>query len=51
MFDRLPSLFMQADPVLGLARDLALSGLDMIPALKRGFVDYAAGVAALGERP
>ena len=46
--DRLPSLFMQSDPVLGLARDLALSGLDLMPALKRGFVAYAAGVAALG---
>lgn len=49
--DRLPSLFMQTDPVVGLARDLALSGLDLLPALKRGFIDYAAGVAALGERP
>jgi 2-octaprenyl-6-methoxyphenol hydroxylase len=48
--DRLPSLFMQADPVVGLARDLALSGLDLMPALKRGFVAYAAGVAALGGR-
>jgi len=47
--DRLPSLFMAGDPVVGLARDLALSGLDVLPALKRGFVDYAAGVAAMGE--
>ncbi len=47
--DRLPSLFMQSDPVLGLVRDLALSGLDLIPSLKRDFVNQAAGVAALGE--
>ena len=49
--DRLPTLFMQADPVVGLARDLALSGLDLMPAIKRGFVAYAAGVAALGGQP
>ena len=49
MSDRLPSLFMVGDPVVGIARDLALSGLDIIPALKRGFVEYAAGVTALGE--
>lgn len=47
--DRLPSLFMLGDPVVGIARDLALSGLDILPALKSGFVRYAAGVAALGE--
>ena len=47
--DRLPSLFMLADPVIGLARDLALSGLDLTPALKRNFVNHAAGVAAMGE--
>lgn len=50
MSDRLPSLFMVGDPVVGIARDLALSGLDIVPALKRGFVNYAAGVAALGEQ-
>ena len=44
--DRLPALFMHADPVLGLARDLALSGLDILPPLKREFVRHAAGVAA-----
>ncbi len=48
--DRLPSLFMQTDPVLGLARDLALSGLDILPPLKRDFVRYAAGVADMGEQ-
>lgn len=48
--DRLPALFMQGDPVVGLARDLALSGLDLMPAIKRGFVAHAAGVAALGGR-
>jgi 2-octaprenyl-6-methoxyphenol hydroxylase len=45
--DQVPSLFMQADPVLGMGRDLALAGLDFIPALKREFVRHAAGVAAL----
>jgi len=45
--DRLPGLFMHPDPLLGLARDLALSGLDILPPLKREFVRYAAGVAAL----
>jgi 2-octaprenyl-6-methoxyphenol hydroxylase len=47
--DRLPSLFMQTDPVLGLARDLALSGLDILPPLKRVFVRHAAGVAAMAD--
>ncbi len=45
--DRLPGLFMHADPVLGLARDLALSGLDILPPLKREFVRHATGVAAM----
>lgn len=48
--DRVPSLFMHSDPVLGLARDMALAGLDILPPLKREFVRYAAGVAELGER-
>lgn len=43
--DRVPALFMQSDPLLGLGRDLALSGLDFMPGLKREFVRYAAGVA------
>lgn len=47
--DRLPSLFMEGDPLLGLVRDLGLSGLDVLPALKRAFVNQAAGVAAMGE--
>ncbi|MBN7797055.1 2-octaprenyl-6-methoxyphenyl hydroxylase [Parahaliea mediterranea] len=47
--DRLPELFMRRDPLLGLARDLALSGLDVASPLKREFVRHAAGVAALGE--
>lgn len=47
--DRLPSLFMHSDPVLGLARDLALSGLDILPPLKRVFVRHAAGVAAMAD--
>jgi 2-octaprenyl-6-methoxyphenol hydroxylase len=46
--DLLPELFMRTDPVLGLARDLALSGLDVVAPLKHQFVRYAAGVAALG---
>jgi 2-octaprenyl-6-methoxyphenol hydroxylase len=46
--DRVPALFMHADPVLGLGRDLALAGLDMMPALKREFVRHAAGIAGLG---
>lgn len=45
----LPALFMHPDPVLGLARDLGLAGLDLLPALKRELVRYAAGVAALEE--
>jgi 2-octaprenyl-6-methoxyphenol hydroxylase len=48
--DRVPALFMHADPLLGLGRDLALAGLDMMPGLKREFVRYAAGVAGKGER-
>ena len=49
--DRVPALFMHADPVLGVARDLALAGLDMLPSLKREFVRYATGVADMGEQP
>ena len=47
--DRLPSLFMRSDPVLALTRDLALSGLDILPPLKRLFVRHAAGVAAMND--
>ncbi len=47
--DRVPSLFMNRDPVLGMGRDLALAGLDILPGLKREFVRYAAGVAG-GEQ-
>ncbi|MBA6413528.1 2-octaprenyl-6-methoxyphenyl hydroxylase [Parahaliea sp. F7430] len=46
--DALPELFMRSDPVFGLLRDLALSGLDVLSPLKREFVRYAAGLAALG---
>jgi 2-octaprenyl-6-methoxyphenol hydroxylase len=49
--DRVPFLFMQSDPVVGIARDLALAGLDILPPLKREFVRYAAGVADMGEQP
>ena len=43
--DHVPALFMHADPLLGMGRDLALAGLDVLPALKREFVRHAAGVA------
>ena len=45
--DALPGLFMSADPVFSVARDLALSGLDIAPGAKSLFVRHAAGVAAL----
>jgi 2-octaprenyl-6-methoxyphenol hydroxylase len=48
--DQVPSLFMHSDPVLGLARDMALAGLDILSPLKREFVRYAAGVAEMGGR-
>ena len=48
--DRVPALFMHGDPLLGLGRDLALAGLDFMPALKREFVRYAAGVAPMEGR-
>jgi 2-octaprenyl-6-methoxyphenol hydroxylase len=48
--DQVPTLFMQSDPVLGLVRDTALAGLDILSPLKREFVRYAAGVADLGGR-
>lgn len=44
--DHLPTLFMHADPMLALARDLALSGLDWVAPLKRAFVEHAAGLEA-----
>jgi 2-octaprenyl-6-methoxyphenol hydroxylase len=46
--DRVPALFMHADPLLGMGRDLALAGLDFLPGLKREFVRYAAGVTVTG---
>ena len=46
--DLLPQLFMRNDPVLGITRDMALSGLDVVAPLKRQFVRQAAGMAALG---
>ena len=39
---------MHSDPVLGVARDMALAGLDILPPFKREFVRYAAGVAEMG---
>ncbi|MCP5163501.1 MAG: 2-octaprenyl-6-methoxyphenyl hydroxylase [Pseudomonadales bacterium] len=47
--DYLPALFMHTDPLLGVARDLALSGLDVLPPLKREFVRHAAGLAAMDD--
>ena len=46
--DLLPQLFMRSDPVLGITRDMALSGLDVLQPLKRQFVRQAAGMTALG---
>ncbi len=43
--DRVPALFMHTDPLLGLGRDLALAGLDILPGLKHEFVRFAAGMA------
>jgi len=48
--DRVPALFMHPDPLLGLGRDLALAGLDILPGLKREFVRYAAGMAGAPEQ-
>ncbi len=48
--DHIPALFMHNDPLLGMGRDIALAGLDILPALKREFVRHAAGVAALGQQ-
>ena len=48
--DALPGLFMLSDPLVSLGRDLALAGLDFVPALRREFVQQAAGMAALGAR-
>lgn len=45
--DKVPALFMQTDPLLGLGRELALAGLDFLPGLKQQFVRYAAGVAGM----
>lgn len=45
--DRLPALFMHSDPMLALARDIALSGLDWAAPLKRAFVEHAAGLEAV----
>lgn len=43
--DRVPGLFMHSDPLLGLGRDLALAGLDILPPLKNAFVRQTAGMA------
>lgn len=44
--DRVPALFMQTDPLLGLGRDLALAGMDVWPSLRRAFTRQAAGMSA-----
>lgn len=43
--DRIPELFMQADPLLGVGRDLALAGLDIFPPLKAEFIRQTAGMS------
>ena len=48
--DKVPALFMQSDPLLGLSREIALSGMDFLPGLKQEFVRYAAGVAGMETR-
>ena len=45
--DGLPAVFMVSDPLVALGRDLALSGMDLFPGLRRAFVQRAAGMAAL----
>jgi len=45
--DLLPGLFANDDPILSFGRDLALSGLDLLPAGRSLFVREAAGIAAL----
>ncbi len=45
--DQVPALFMHADPAIGLGRDLALAGMDVLPVLKREFVRHAAGMAGV----
>lgn len=42
--DRVPEAFTRDGVLFSLVRDLALSGLDILPPLKREFVHYAAGV-------
>ncbi len=42
--DWLPRLFEDRDWVLGLGRDLGLVGLDLVPAWRRRFVDFATGL-------
>ncbi|WP_189478329.1 2-octaprenyl-6-methoxyphenyl hydroxylase [Parahalioglobus pacificus] len=46
--DLVPQVFMNSDPLLGLTRDMALSGLDVLAPLKHQFVRHAAGIAAMG---
>jgi len=45
--DRLPAIFALDDPLLGLLRDLALAGLDVLEGPKRAFTQHAAGIAQL----
>jgi 2-octaprenyl-6-methoxyphenol hydroxylase len=47
--DRLPGLFMRPEAALGALRDVGLLGLDLIPALRREFVQQTAGTAASAE--
>jgi 2-octaprenyl-6-methoxyphenol hydroxylase len=47
--DRVPGLFMRPEAALGALRDVGLLGLDLIPALRREFVQQTAGTAASAE--
>jgi 2-octaprenyl-6-methoxyphenol hydroxylase len=47
--DKLPALFMNPDPLVGLARDMGLSSLDVFPSAKRELVRQAAGMANVGD--
>ena len=47
--DKLPALFMNPNPLMGLASDMGLSSLDVFPSAKRELVRQAAGMANVGD--
>jgi len=47
--DLLPALFSHDDPMLTLARDLGLVGLDVFGGVKKQFVRHSAGVASMAS--